>query len=126
MGHRMAANLEPHGIELPHLIMVEIARLAEKARGEIKSSAKPHLQQNRCCHDEIGLAAVVERDTHTRLLLEQQCFAYIESAKAGPLQPVHLAAEEVLRKDVAHITGIGLDQRPSGNFQLVIHQKNNL
>jgi hypothetical protein len=74
--------------------------------------------------DEISLATVIERDSDRFSGRIGEGLAYGQADPSVFTKPGHLGMKGLQRKDVAYVTRFGLDQRPAGQLQFVIHEKN--
>src|SRR5216684_2580444 len=121
----MAADLKTLRVEIAHLSGGEVTRRAQESSSEVEGCVQAEFAEHGCGGDKIGLAAIVEGDTHARLGRIAKSFADIQAAPAGFFDPRHLAAEGFERQNVAYVAGFGLAELAASDLQFVIHQEHN-
>src|ERR1019366_703398 len=124
VGHRMASDLETLRIELTYLAAIEVTGRVQKSSRGVEGGVEAELAEHGRGRDQVGLAAIVKRETDARLGRIMKRLANTQPAPAGLLHPRHLAAENFERQNVAHIARLGLAELSASELQFVVHQEN--
>ncbi len=78
----MASDLETLRVEIAHLAGIEIAGSSQESSGEIEGCVAAKLAEHGRCGDQVGLAAIVKRDTNARLGRIANGFADVQAPPA--------------------------------------------